>query len=131
MNITAETLESEIMKASRRARATLAEKAVEYATESATPEGNDQFSGNFYLRGEELRGLAQNVYTAETLMQAQLRYLRVCRTAPNDRLEELFDIAVGGAADTFSGRSNDSRRSAFDAVRSWATDQASRVRYES
>jgi hypothetical protein len=102
----------------------MAEDAAEFAAESTNnPE-------EFYLRGDRLVSQAQNVASAEALMQAQLGYLSVCKKKPENRLAYLFSIVARGADDSWSGRKNDSKRSSFDAVRSWASDQADSIRYE-
>ena len=123
-NITAETTEASIIASVINARRVLAEKAAEYAAESTdNPE-------EFFLRGDSIVGYAQNVATAEALMAAQLRYLKVCQRKPENRLKVLFDLVSRGADDSWSGRRNDSKRAAFDAVRDWARDQAFDLRHE-
>lgn len=124
LNITAETTEAKITSAAIAARQALAAKATEAADESSSnPE-------EFYLQGEALLGLAQNVASAESLMRVQLQYLRVCKNRPEERMNFLFDAISRGADDSWSGRRNDSARSNFDAIRSWAVSQADRFRYE-
>lgn len=124
-NITAETAEASIIAPVLKARQKLAKKAAEFAEESSAT-----LDAEFYLRGDELVGLAQNVATTEALMTAQLRYLSVCKNKPENRMKVLFDIVGRGADDSWSGRRNDSKRASFDAVRSWATDQAFDLRFE-
>lgn len=102
----------------------MANKAMEFAAES---NGNPE---EFYLRGEALVGLAQNVASAEALMRVQLQYLSVCKNKPENRLPFLFSLLARGADDSWSGRRNDSNRSSFDAVRAWASNQADNLRYE-
>lgn len=123
-NITADTTIEQITGPVRRARLEMKIKAIEFADESG------ENAEEFFLRGEALVSLAQNVASAEALMTVQLQYLSVCVKSPEHRLQTLFDIISRGADDSWSGRKNDSKRSEFDAVRSWASDQADRLRYE-
>jgi len=123
-NITAQTTEADIIAPVIAARQAMAEKAAEVAKAS------NENPTEFFLEGEALRGLAQNVVSAEALMSAQLRYLSVCKNKPENRLKVLFSIVGRGADDSWSGRGNDSKRSAFDAVRDWATDQAFDLQHE-
>lgn len=117
-NITAETTEASIVASVVIARSRLAEKAAEFAAESTGE------SVAFSLRGEALVGLAQNVASSEALAVAKLRYLKVCKIKPENRLQTLFEMLARGADDSWSGRRNDSRRSEFDTIRDWASRQA-------
>lgn len=123
MNITAETTVASITAPVLHARLEMANKSMEFATES---NGNPE---EFYLRGEALVSLAQNVASAEALMAVQLQYREVCINKPENRLQYLFSVVSRGADDSWSGRKNDSARSCFDAVRSWASKQADNLRY--
>lgn len=124
MNITADTTVEQITSAVVAARRILADEAADIAAES------DSSPEEFYLKGDRLVSLAQNVASAEALMQAQLQYRGVCIHKPENRLAVLFSIVSRGADDTWSGRKNDSARSSFDAVRAWAADQAGVLRFE-
>jgi hypothetical protein len=82
------------------------------------------------MRGEELVKKAQRVRDAEALAHVQLAYLQTCRLAPEERINFLIRTLSREPEDTWSGRGNDSVRSANDAVRTWAASQVDDVRYE-
>lgn len=116
-NITAATVESSIM-----APVDQAKRNLQIAATAAVDTAN--------LVGEGLLAAAQEVMDAEALASAQITYLRVCQNNPARRMDYLFDLVAGGADDSWSGRKNDSRRSAHEGVRRWVQDQVLNLRYE-
>lgn len=75
--------------------------------------------------GEQLVRAAQQVRNAEELARVQLQYRNVLRNKPKNALPFLLDVLARGADDTWSGRDNESKRSAFDAVTSWVRNVSS------
>lgn len=82
-----------------------------------------------YLLGEKMVQAAQAVRNAEALACAQTTYRNICQKNPARRASFLFDSVIR-TDDTWSGRGNDSTRSAQDAVRQWVENQMSDLRFE-
>ena len=110
MNITAQTTDEQIFANLVAAKKTLAEFAAEQI-------------GSDIVQGERLVALAQNVRTAEDLAGVQLQYRSVLANKPENAMAYLLSV-VTRRDDTWSGRQNDSRRSAMDAICAWANDAA-------
>lgn len=116
-HITAETTDESIIAQIAYAKTRLQEGAAEAAATE-------------HFMGEHLVSLAQNVYSAETLANAQMGYRNVCQNAPENRVFFLADLAAKGADDRWSGRNNDSNRAAHDAIIGWARDEIAALRRE-
>lgn len=82
--------------------------------------------------GPELVADAQKVRNLEALASVQIDYVRVMQTEPGDNARNRFLMSVmtRGADDRWSGRENDSKRSAFDAVAKWVSEEFDAIRYE-
>lgn len=117
-NITKATTEDSLWEKAKAARVSLAE----LVAESQTSE---------YLLGDRLVQYAQNVKTSEAVANAQHTYLKMVQRDATEveLLRYLLSLVGRGPDDTWSGRGNDSNRSAFDGVRSWASDQSDHLRY--
>ena len=116
--ITAETTDEQIMAPVKQAQAAL----LEVVTEAATSE---------YQRGEALVKSAQVVYNAEIVASAAFGYRDVVRNTsdPMKAMEYLMRLAVRGADDNWSGRGNDSKRSAHDEVLRFVDQMSENIRY--
>ena len=112
LTITAETTDEQIIAPLMDAKKRLAE----FATAQV---------GSEYFEGERLVGAAQTVFTREALVSAQMQYRDLLKTDASkvSLVTYLLDISVR-TDDTWSGRTNDARRSCSDAVRGWARDAA-------
>lgn len=113
-NVTAATTDEQIVAPIADAKTALAE----YATEQVT--------GEFQV-GERLVGLAQAVRNAEELASAQLHYRDILVNKPENAPFYLIDL-LSRTDDSWSGRGNDSRRSASDVIRRWASDEGMNLR---
>ena len=80
-----------------------------------------------YVTGESLVQAAQAVRNTETLAGAQMQYRDVLANRPEAALRFLFELVARGADDKWSGRGNDSNRSAHDTVVDWAKQEVSRL----
>jgi hypothetical protein len=85
-----------------------------------------------YLKGDQMVALAQNVMTAEAVANVAMRYAQVVRAEATTlrKMEFLVGLLTRGADDTWSGRKNDSARSAHDAVRSFVEDQVDALKHD-
>lgn len=117
MIITTTTTEAEIMR------------PVEIAKQQVKSIADLASLNHEVLNAEAMVDAAQNAFNAETLAMAQISFQRTLRN-PDINIEgilkTLFQMATK-TDDGWSGRKNDSRRSAQDAVRDWADSQ---IRHE-
>lgn len=117
--ITAETTDEQIMAPVLAARKSLQDVL------------NEQKDSE-YLLGERMVRAAQAVRDAEAVSAAAFSFRNVVAKKGDDNLiltQSLMGLLVRGADDTWSGRGNDSNRSAHDAVRRFAEDQFDHIRY--
>jgi hypothetical protein len=73
--------------------------------------------------GKAMVDASQAVYNAETLASAQIHYRDILASDPASAPKYLMRIMTQGANDRWSGRGNDSERSAYDAVLAWINNQ--------
>jgi len=116
--ITAQTTDEQILAPVVKAKNDLLEMATEFA-------------GSEFQGGERLVGAAQNVRSAEAVCQVAFEYRNVLRNTsdPQKATEYLVSVLCRGSDDTWSGRGNDSRRSANDAVRAFVTEMFDNLRF--
>lgn len=122
MNITATTTEADIFK------------AVAYHREQLIIQAAD-------ANVDRLVGLAQNVVSTQALANVQVQYLRLQQALFVDGIDEenanrrrlgfLMQVLTNSPDDEWSGRGNDSRRSANDAIRSWVRSTTTSIVYAS
>lgn len=110
--VTATTTDEALLAPVKSAKQTLAQKATDAVTDD-------------FLLGDRLVVAAQAVMCAEAVASAAFTYRNMLANGADAgrRKDYLFSLMRGGADDTWSGRSNDARRSAFDSVREWADRQ--------
>lgn len=118
IKITAETTDEQILATIKSAQATLLEDVTEAM-------------GSEYQMGDRLVQMAQNVMSAEAVASVALQYRDVLKGDYSDeaRLKFLLSHLTQGPDDTWSGRKNDSKRSANDAVRAFVSEQFDNIRY--
>ena len=118
--ITAETTDEQILSGIVSAK----QELLEFVTAEIDSE---------YLKGDRMVGLAQNVYSQEAVATVAMTYRNMLQNGADvqKRTQYLLSVLTRGADDTWSGRQNDSKRSAFDAVRSFVDAQFDEIRYGS
>ena len=114
MNVTRSTTDEQINAGVEYSRKVLAERAARAVSSQ-------------FIEGEDMVRLAQEVWNAEALRTAQLRYRHVCQHTDSTLalMRCLFDIVATSI--TGLSLSNDSRRAAQDVVREWAKVQMDHV----
>lgn len=111
--ITAETTDEQILAPIKRAKQAL----LDFVTEEIDGE---------YLKGDQMVQKAQAVQVAEAVAHVSMRYAQVVRdenVTNEKKMTFLIRLLTENPDDQWSGRKNDSKRAANDAVREWARDQ--------